>query len=287
MLLRDQKISMNFLEFNIDIITSYLAFVDSETLCAMRRVNTHFSNIIKSEINIMWKEVLRNEFGCTTSYNLPSESHNINDYYVLYCNWREYFEGYHSSEIKLANLFWTRYENWCEENFIGILQSLNPPASNELINQAEKVLKCSLPRYMKLLYKFHNGQNLLCDCWCHNNASPEDHERSMGLGMFGGVNYYDQFVCVFLLSLQSVTRATTYYRQYFKGNSVKRPQSQKSGDINDDALSSNDSKVTIKQCVVFATSADGTKFYCIAPDVITTKSDLYMPHGAVYANTCK
>lgn len=57
-----------------------------------------------------------------------------------------------------------------------------PPATEAQLDQAEEQLQCKIPAAMRVLYLYHNGQNLLCD-----GAFPEmtPHE-SMFHGLPGG-----------------------------------------------------------------------------------------------------
>ena len=55
-----------------------------------------------------------------------------------------------------------RVESWCLGNAPVILDSFNPPATQEEIDIANDMIlsnnNIELPKLLKLLYRFHNGQ---------------------------------------------------------------------------------------------------------------------------------
>lgn len=54
---------------------------------------------------------------------------------------------------------WSRLKAKIEEESPRILDSLNPPASEELIRQTEEAMHVQLPDDLKAMYRLHNGQH--------------------------------------------------------------------------------------------------------------------------------
>jgi internalin A len=53
---------------------------------------------------------------------------------------------------------WARIEAWFQINLPEVIADLNPPASEDAIQQAEAVLGIKLPDSFKALYRLHDGQ---------------------------------------------------------------------------------------------------------------------------------
>jgi cell wall assembly regulator SMI1 len=53
---------------------------------------------------------------------------------------------------------WNRIEAWLKIYLPEAIEDLNPPASEDAIQQAEDVLGITLPDSFKTLYRLHNGQ---------------------------------------------------------------------------------------------------------------------------------
>ena len=77
----------------------------------------------------------------------------------------------------------------------------------------ENELDRPLPRMLKLLYRFHDGQHLLIDeiQFSQQPASSYPEAEIIGsifLGMFGGYNFYDELINVRLLPLKHCVMVT-------------------------------------------------------------------------------
>ncbi len=73
--------------------------------------------------------------------------------------------------------WWSRIETWLNIHNPNILQSLNPPVDERYLENCG-----DMPRYLKLLYRFHDGQQYPCQ------------------GLLGGYEFYDVSVSMALTS---------------------------------------------------------------------------------------
>ena len=159
--------------------------------------------------NHIWESILENELGVTRATLPPSDIPIVSDTNSrsTYMVWRRSFHEYCPAEIKLALRWWNRIECWLEQNAPTIRTSLNPPATVEAINLAESILRRKIPRALKLLYRFHNGQHLPFDeLKFHGRiiGNRFDIHSSVHGGLFGGYSYYDQQLNMRFLTLEQM-----------------------------------------------------------------------------------
>jgi len=101
-----------------------------------------------------------------TGYQMPPGMVNTDEmtsYKVLFTTWCRWFHGYSIEEIGMCNRFWNRIEKWLKHNALHIYETLRPPPSLQLIEEVENKLNYKIPRLVKLLYRFHDGQNIHAD----------------------------------------------------------------------------------------------------------------------------
>ena len=101
-----------------------------------------------------------------TGYQAPPGMEKMDEtmgYKVLFTTWCRWFHGYSIEEIGMCNRFWNRIEKWLKHNALHIYDTLRPPPSLQLIEDIEYKLNRKIPRLVKLLYRFHDGQNIHAD----------------------------------------------------------------------------------------------------------------------------
>jgi len=109
------------------------------------------------------------------------------------------------------------FEEWASQHAPSVYNSLAPGATEEELNLTEAELKCSLPAPLRLMYRVHNGQNLLLDTVRDfhkglgelpdnggDNLDPDELDASLSLGMFGGYQFYDKNINTRLLTLKQM-----------------------------------------------------------------------------------
>ncbi|KAJ6859969.1 F-box protein SKIP16-like isoform X1 [Populus alba x Populus x berolinensis] len=120
---------------------------------------------------------------------------------ATYKLWREAFCMYPWSLVKRVKSCWDRLKSWFTANFPEVKATLGRGASEGEIQELERILKVKLPRPTRLLYRFHDGQNLTGQ---NLNTDAAD----CLLGLIGGYCFYDHLVNVYLLPLHEVILET-------------------------------------------------------------------------------
>ncbi|KAJ1410493.1 F-box-like domain superfamily [Sesbania bispinosa] len=114
-----------------------------------------------------------------------------------YQSWRESFVMYPWSLVKRVKRCWDRIKTWLTNNFPEAEATLCKGASEAEIQELENVLKVNLPLPTRILYRFHNGQEIA-------KADLETNTFGSSLGIIGGYSFYSHLVNVYLLPLSQV-----------------------------------------------------------------------------------
>ncbi|GMI92973.1 SKP1/ASK-interacting protein 16 [Hibiscus trionum] len=116
---------------------------------------------------------------------------------AAYQLWREAFAMYPWPLVKRVKRFWDKLKKWLSNNFPEAEATLRRGASESDIQQLQTFLKVKLPLPTRLLYRFHDGQELTVDE--HSTAS-----LGSSLGIIGGYSFYHHLVNVYLLPISQV-----------------------------------------------------------------------------------
>lgn len=160
-------------------------------------------------------------------------------------------------------------EAWCSVYAPDILLTLNPPASENDLSNAEMILRskgirAALPSILRLFYRFHNGQK-------------EFENTHFSLGLFGGTCFYHSLTIMRFLHLKDVVSVTFSVHQELKDKSqvldspyLHEESTGLSGDVSPERAA-----ISLKDCVVFSSSViQLTKFYCIGPEVRNNEDEI-------------
>ncbi|KAK9288152.1 hypothetical protein L1049_016600 [Liquidambar formosana] len=115
--------------------------------------------------------------------------------------WQEAFGMYPWPLVKRVKRCWDRIKNWLTTNFPEAEATLQKGASEAEIKELESSLKVKLPLPTRILYRFHDGQEL----------DHEDFSESVpgcSLGLIGGYSFYNHIVNVYVLPLRQVILQT-------------------------------------------------------------------------------
>lgn len=122
-----------------------------------------------SSIEVIWRELLGRELAITIHeplrYKFPPGVDDgectVYTAKALYVQWRLKYPGCSTDEIKFVSTWWRRMESWLHNNTANsILQSLCAPATAASYADFELKAGRPLPRLLRLLYSFHDGQRL-------------------------------------------------------------------------------------------------------------------------------
>ncbi|XWS13201.1 hypothetical protein CRYUN_Cryun36dG0017100 [Craigia yunnanensis] len=120
---------------------------------------------------------------------------------AAYQLWREAFAMYPWVLVKRVKRCWDKLKKWLSNNFPEAETTLRRGASESDIQQLQRLLKVKLPLPTRLLYRFHDGQEL---------TDKEHSATSLGssLGIIGGYSFYHHLVNVYLLPISQVIVGT-------------------------------------------------------------------------------
>lgn len=102
--------------------------------------------------------------------------------------------------VKRVKRCWDRLKNWLSINFPEALLTLREGASEADIQELENALKVKLPLPTRILYRFHDGQEL--------KGRYVDSIQGFPLGIIGGYTFYNRTVNVYILPLRQVISET-------------------------------------------------------------------------------
>lgn len=105
--------------------------------------------------------------------------------------------------VKRTKRCWDKLEDWLSANFPEAKATLRRGASEADLAEVEEVLKVKLPLPTRILYRFHDGQEI---------ADDDSTTTSLGgsRGLIGGYFFYGHLVNVYLLPLNQVVRVTSH-----------------------------------------------------------------------------
>ena len=119
----------------------------------------------------VWQPMCLQDFAVSRLEECPPGGEtDARSFRALYRQWRLAFATYDVAEVRHVKTWWTRMETWLHAHARPIHATLNPPASATAIAAAEARFegKRSIPRTLKLLYRFHDGQRLDADESLHS-----------------------------------------------------------------------------------------------------------------------
>ena len=199
---------------NEDVLVKIFGYLSCNEVLAFAVTCKRCQSI--SANDAIWKPLCYDDFLIVSLADSPPsyEGAWINGFQALYRSWcRSFGDEYRRAEVRMAKQWWMRMERWLQLCAPQILTTLNPPASSHALIEAEGELGRPLPRMLKLLYRFHDGQHLLIDEIQFSQRPSATHPEveiigSIFLGMFGGFNFYDELVNVRFLPLKHCVMVT-------------------------------------------------------------------------------
>ncbi|KAK8307886.1 hypothetical protein V6Z11_D02G015700 [Gossypium hirsutum] len=163
--------------------------------CANKRLRDSASD------ESLWAQICYQELQLST----PQDDHGnpLPCFMLAYQLWREAFSMYPWPLVKRVKRCWDKLKKWFNNNFPEAEATLRRGASESNIEQLQTLLKVKLPLPTRLLYRFHDGQEL------PEKRNPKTASGSW-LGIIGGYSFYNHSVNVYLLPLNQVIAKTRY-----------------------------------------------------------------------------
>ncbi|KAK7262600.1 hypothetical protein RJT34_30175 [Clitoria ternatea] len=124
-----------------------------------------------------------------------------------YQTWRKAFAMYPWSLVLRVKRCWDRMKTWLTKNFPEVEATLCKGATEVEIEELENLLQLKLPLPTRILYRFHNGQEI---------AKADRATSSFGspLGLIGGYSFYSHVVNVYLLPIRQAILHTQKMRRH-------------------------------------------------------------------------
>lgn len=185
-------------------INVILKKLGAEDIARVACVSKRFSSSASDDT--LWINLCFNELSLTQ----PIDHHGnpLPSFKECYQAWREAFIMYPWSLVKRVKRCWDRIKIWLTNNFPEAEATLHKGATEAEIQQLENVLQVKLPLPTRILYRFHNGQEI-----AKAEADLETSTFGSSLGLIGGYSFYSHLVNVYLLPIQQVVVETLQIRR--------------------------------------------------------------------------
>lgn len=244
-----------------NVLIYLCSYLTAKEVASCQRVNKSLNMQFKNDM--VWQRLVNDELGMIWGLEAPpGENSSVpSTYEAMYKDWMISFHGYSASEIKMATVWWHRMESWLRLHAPFILATLNKPPKPDKFNE----LGWSVPRYVKLLYRFHDGQ-------VFGVYDPPSHRN----GLFGCYDFYDQFYNFYFVNLYTSGRLKPQIDSRFRLPSTSTPISTRCSSnrvLGARTVSSADQS-NILEDSLYCAFADG----CEASFPETTSFDLNYPN---------
>ncbi|KAK4799958.1 hypothetical protein SAY86_025323 [Trapa natans] len=149
----------------------------------------------------LWSKFCSDDLGVTSPVDPLGDP--VPSFKEAYKRWREAFHMYPWDLVKRVKRCWGKLEDWLATNFPEAKATLCGGATEAYLQDVENVLNVKLPLSTRILYRFHDGQEITYD---HSTTA------NIGslLGLIGGYFFYGHMVNVYLLPLNQVILETTH-----------------------------------------------------------------------------
>ncbi|CAJ1933348.1 unnamed protein product [Sphenostylis stenocarpa] len=182
----------------INVILNKLGAKDiARVACASKRFRSSASD------DTLWSNLCFHEL----ALNQPVDhlGNPLPSFKECYQAWREAFGMYPWSLVKRVKRCWDRIKTWLTNNFPEAEATLCKGATEADIQMLENMLKVELPLPTRILYRFHNGQEIV-------KANLETSTFGSSLGLIGGYSLYNHLVNVYLLPIHQIILETQHIR---------------------------------------------------------------------------
>ena len=170
-----------------------------------RTKRNQINNNINDDNNNKQNNIQQEGTTTTTTTTTKSSTKFLN--YIEYLKWRQRYDGFDAADVKRMNLFWIGIHSYFKffkrerevdrSDFISTLApGVNKTTLNEYFIDNENMnlndKNKDEIKFLQLMYMFHNGQRL-------------SHQLDPFRGLFGGVEYYNEFGCTHFLPLEEAS----------------------------------------------------------------------------------
>lgn len=184
-----------------------LAYLNNECLGAVLKhlppaslgmciaVNKHFRDYLQADDDL-WRRRCEALYGVTQPQGPDQKP--LPSFRAACGQWHLLCVKYGSLALRALRA-WAQAKAWLQINFPEILLSLRPGASEEALNEAQRRLQTFFPPALRVLYRIHDGQDIVDRRIFLGRKS-----ACMFQGLFGGYNFYSHRVSTRMLKLEDV-----------------------------------------------------------------------------------
>ncbi|RDY12675.1 F-box protein SKIP16, partial [Mucuna pruriens] len=174
----------------------------AEDIARVACVSTRFRS--SASHDTLWIDLCFHELALTKP--IDHLGNPLPSFKECYQAWRQAFAMYPWSLVKRVKRCWDRIKTWLTNNFPEAEATLCKGATEAEIEELENVLKVKLPLPTRILYRFHNGQEIA-------KADLETSTYGSSLGLIGGYSFYNHSVNVYLLPIHQMILETQQSRR--------------------------------------------------------------------------
>ena len=196
-----------FYELPRDIFVPLLSFLRTFDILSLESCSKRLNENCCDDM--VWQQRCHLDLGFNESRSPPGEETTNANFRKLYAAWCKSFSFCRPPEIRFAVTWWRRMEMWLQTHAPPIYKTLGTPLSNANIDEYESTVR-RLPRHLRLLYRFHNGQRIPINMKLNENIDIDtdmnqaEFMRSILWGMFGGSYHYSECLNMRFMPLNHV-----------------------------------------------------------------------------------
>ena len=144
--------------------------------------------------------------------------------FYAFLRWKKAFPLYALPLVKRVRRWWLRMESYLSVHYPEIHSSLGPPLSEATISSTLSedggYSEFVLPSVLRIMYRFHDGQQLvgqlrmLTESPRTQRFFAKKEVMELGMGLFGGISFYDEMVVMYLLPLRCLSKLNRHSSHY-------------------------------------------------------------------------
>ncbi|CAN0199118.1 unnamed protein product [Pylaiella littoralis] len=207
------------------VLNLALGYLDSDSLVSCLAACRVLGSAAKNDD--LWQEKCLEDWGEKRRVCPERRFELVPTFLGAWRGWRRAFNGYDALDVKRVSVWWAGVEAWMSQHLPEVMDTLNTGVSEEELDRAAELLGWPLPTHLRLLYRFHNGQQWLPWDERLNSSVGEDGGRpavlpqvagiGTSLGLLGGYCYYHNETTSKLFSLQRGVVAGLHTADVFGG----------------------------------------------------------------------
>ncbi|GAX81072.1 hypothetical protein CEUSTIGMA_g8507.t1 [Chlamydomonas eustigma] len=243
-ILRDDAVRPNLMDLGSQCLLYVLSFLPSKDCGRCCTVSQAMNQVLTDDL--LWKVLLLRDYAHEQPLGPDLEHQLLTSYRRAYGQWAALFHGEEAPPdmIRRAVAAWRNIESFLAKNIPKALKTLRPGATLAAIEDAEQALGIKMPASLRVIYRVHDGQDLLFDQLqdrrfmkgCRSEGNQIDSSSGQGevaedveedvdedglsararesitLGVFGGYEFYEHLVSTRMLPLSRIKLWTLLLR---------------------------------------------------------------------------